>query len=182
MDNQITNVGYNIYKEYPEVEDKLKYLRTVKANLLVRTYIKSLLGGLYIKIVNEKKGYANEMVKDNSLTDYSYEATSSMIPFFKDDSEIIRGLLIDDNSSRLAHSWIKFNLHGKTYIFDPALNITVSKEDYEGIFLPDSLEIEFILTSSNDISSSFYNTNMQIKGEDINKKILTLTTRYNNKR
>lgn len=203
MDNQILNVGYYLYTDCIEVEDKLKYLRTVKANLLVRTYIKSLLGGLYIKIVNEKNGYANEMVKDNSLTAYSNEATSSMIPFFKDDSEIVRGFIADDNASRLAHSWIQFNLHGKTYIFDPSLNIIVSKEDYKGIFLPENLgsvraskvkkDLLYVLAngektiddfrivpSSKDINSSFYNTNMQIKGEDINKKLLTLTTRYHN--
>lgn len=204
MDNQIINAGYYSYDKCIEVEDKLKYLRTVRANLLVRTYIKSLLGGLYIKIVDEKRGYANEMIKDNSLTDYSYEATSSMISFFNEDSEIIRGFLIDDNCHKLAHSWIKFKLHGRTYVFDPSLNITVSKENYEGIFLPESFgnvnakqvktdllkilatgernDDGWILTNgTNDVNSSFYNANIQIKGEEIGEKILTLSAKYNHK-
>ena len=204
MDSQVTNYGYYDYNRYPEVEDKIKYLRTVKANILVRAYVNSLISNLYIRIENKKRGYASEMIKDEALTDYSYEATSSIIPFFKENSEIIRGLLVDDNCKRLEHSWIKFCLHGKNYIFDPSFNIIVPQETYEGIFLPESygsvgafkvksdiLDVLAngeqtdddwkIVKSSNDINSSFYRTNMYVKGEDINKKILTLTTRYHQK-
>ena len=182
------------------INDKVKYLKIVKANLLARAYIHTLISNLYIKLPNHS-GYANEVVKDELLADYASEATASMIPFFKEKDLIIRGLIVDDWNKYFNHSWIEFNLHNKAYIFDPSLNITTSKQNYEGIFLPQKLgsvssyqvkndvlntlatgkenEFGFItINKSNDINSSFYKTDMQIKGETLNHKILTLTTYY----
>lgn len=196
--------GYYAYADHVEVTEKLKELRRYQASLLTRTYVKYLISNLYIIIAGIKRGYANEMVGDNALTNYSNEATSSIIPFFNEYASIIRGLLVDDNTCRLKHSWIEFNSNGKTYIFDPAFNLIVSKDDYKGIFLPETFasvsakqvktdlmnilangqrtdDEWIIINGSSDINSSFYNTNIQIKGEEINHKLLTLTTKYNQK-
>ena len=204
MDNEIINYGYNGYAEYLDVDDKIKYLKTVKANLFVTTYIKTLISNLYIDIRNEKRGYASEMIHNNALTNYSYEATSIIVPFLKDNALLYRGYLRDDYSNKVAHSWIAFNIHGKDYIFDPALDIMTSKESYDGIFLPevygkingmcvknDLITILNegkktndgfrIIDESNDINSSFYKTNMQVNGTVVNKKILMLTSRINRK-
>lgn len=199
MDSQI----YSQFTNEIDVVDKMQYLKTVKANILARAYVHSLIGNLYIKLANHS-GYANEVIKDELLANYANEATSSIIPFFKESDLIIRGLLVDDWSRYFNHSWIKFNLHNKEFIFDPALNIIVKRADYEGIFLPEkfgsvsSYQVKtdlltalasgqensdgFInINKSNDINSSFYKTDMQIKGEAINRKILTLTTKFNDK-
>ena len=204
MNSQIMNARYYSYADCIEVTDKLKYLKTVKANLLVRAHVRYLISNLYIMIDGVKRGYANEMIGDNALTNYSNEATSSMISFFNGEATIVRGLLVDDNACKLKHSWIEFNLNGKTYIFDPAFNLIVSKDDYKGIFLPESFasvsakqvktdllnalakgektkDEWTIINGITDVNSSFYNTNMQIKGEEIKGKILTLTTKYNHK-
>lgn len=204
MDNQVINNDYYSYNNCFEVSDKLKYLKTVKANLLVRTHIKYIIGNLYIIIDGVKRGYVNEMIIDNALTDYSNEATSSIIVFFNDDAQISRGILVDDNSCRLKHSWIEFNLHGKSYVFDPSFKLIVPKDTYDGIFLPESfgsisakkvkdklltilatgqkdLDQWISVNGSDDVNSPFYKTNMQIKGEEIGGKILTLTTKYNHK-
>ena len=203
MDSQIERFNYSRLTNEMNVDDKIKYLKTVKANLLARAYVHSLIGNLYIKLYNHS-GYANEVVKDELLDNYSYEATSSIIPFFKENDLIIRGLLVDDWSRYFNHSWISFTLHNKEYIFDPALNLIVKKQDYEEIFTPDRIgsvssyrvktdlldtlangkenQDGFIeVNKSNDINSSFYKVDMQIKGEAINRKILTLTTKYNQK-
>jgi hypothetical protein len=203
MDSQIERFNYSRLTNEMNVDDKIKYLKTVKANLLARAYVHSLIGNLYIKLYNHS-GYANEVVKDELLDNYSYEATSSIIPFFKENDLIIRGLLVDDWSRYFNHSWISFTLHNKEYIFDPALNLIVKKQDYEEIFTPDRIgsvssyrvktdlldtlangkenQDGFIeVNKSNDINSSFYKADMQIKGEAINRKILTLTTKYNQK-
>ena len=204
MDNELLNYEYDGYMDYLDIDEKIKYLKTVRANLLVTTYIKSMISNLYIDIKNVKRGYANEMVHDNALTNYSWEATSIIVPFLKDSSQICRGYLRDDYSNKIAHSWIAFNIHGKDYIFDPALDIIVSKETYDGIFLPElfgkvsgmcvkndlltvlnegiKTDDGFrIIVESKDINSSFYKANMQVNGTVINKKILMLTSRINRK-
>lgn len=204
MDNKFLDYEYNNYSDYLSVDEKLKYLRTIKANLFINSYIKLLINNLYIDIMNEKRGYANEMIGDNSLFGYSHEATASIIPLLKDNSEIIRGYLVDDECYKALHSWIKLNISGKDYVFDPALNIIVLKKDYDEIFLPnelgsvnakrvktDLLDIlnngdktsdgSRIIYGSNDINSSFYKSDMLVKGTIINKKILMLGTSFNKK-
>ena len=199
-----TEGGYYAYTDHVEVTEKIKELRRYQANLLTRTHIKYLIGNLYIIIDGLKRGYANEMIGDNALINYSNEATSSMIPFFNEYANIIRGLIVDDNSCRLKHSWIELNSKGKTYIFDPAFNIIVSKDNYKSMFLPESFasinakqvktdllktlaigektsDDWTIINGSTDVNSSFYIANMQVKGEEIKGKILTLTTKYNRK-
>lgn len=203
MDSQIERFKYSRFTNEMSIDDKIKAMKVFKANLLARAYVHSLIGNLYIKL-NNHSGYGNEVVKDGLLTNYSYEATSSIIPFFKENDLIIRGLLVDDWSRYFSHSWIKFTLHNKEYIFDPSLNIIAKNEDYKAIFLPEKFgsvssyrvkndlldtlasgkenQDGFIeVKKSNDINSSFYKADMQIKGEVINRKILTLTTKYNQK-
>ena len=203
MDSQIERLKYGRFTNEMTVDDKIKAMKYFKANLLARAYVHSLIGNLYIKLYNHS-GYANEVVKDELLNNYSYEATSSIIPFFKGSDLIIRGLLVDDWSRYFSHSWIIFTLYNKEYIFDPALNIVAKKQDYEAIFLPEkfgsvsSYRVKtdlldtlasgkenkdgFIdINKSNDINSSFYKVDMQVKGEVINRKILTLTTKYSQK-
>ena len=203
MDSQIERFKYSRFTDEMSIDDKIKALKVFKAHLLARAYVHSLIGNLYIKLSNHS-GYANEVVKDELLNNYSNEATSSIISFFKENDLIIRGLIADDWGRYLTHSWIQFNLHNKDYIFDPALNIIVKREDYKGIFLPEvfgsvsSYQVKtdlldtlasgkknpdgFIeVKKSNDINSSFYKADMQVNGEVINRKILTLTTKYNQK-
>ena len=190
--------------EYSDITiNKINYLKAFKTNLLARAYIHTLIGGLYIKLADYHSGYANEVVKDELLSAYPYEATASMIPFFKENDCLIRGALVDDSGSYYQHSWISFSLNNRTYIFDPAQNIAVPKEIYESIFLPEifgsvtahQVKTDLldtlaegeettdgfrIINKSNDINSSFYKSDMQIKGETINRKILTLTARFKN--
>ena len=204
MDNSLVNYEYNNYSDYLSVDDKLKYLKTVKANLIINSYIKLLINNLYINIINEKKGYANEMIGDNSLFDYSHEAVASIVPLLKDNAEIIRGYLVDDECYKIMHSWIRINISGTDYVFDPALNLIVLKKDYDGIFLSkemgkvsanrvknDMIDIlndgekamdgSRIIHGTNDINSSFYKSDMFVKGTVINKKILMLGTSFNKK-
>ena len=203
MDSQTAIFKYGRFTNEMSIDDKIKDMKFFKANLLARAYVHSLIGNLYIKLSNHS-GYANEVVKDGLLTNYSYEATSSIIPFFKENDLIIRGLLVDDWCRYFNHSWIKFTLHNKEYIFDPALNIIAQSDDYKGNFLPEvfgsvsSCQVKTDLLNilangkenqdgfievkkSNDINSSFYKADMQVNGEVINRKILTLTTKYNQK-
>ena len=63
-------------------EDKIIYLQNIKTNLLLRCYIRSLISNYYITIPNIKRGYATEMIRDNSLDGYSFETVNSMINFF----------------------------------------------------------------------------------------------------
>ena len=199
-----TEGGYYAYTDHIEITEKLKELRRYQASLLTRTHVKYLISNLYIIIDGIKRGYANEMIGDKALINYSNEATASMIPFFNEYASIIRGLIVDDNSCSLRHSWIEFNSNGKSYIFDPAFDLIVSKDNYKGMFLPESFasisakQVKTdllgalatgektpadwtIINGSDDISNSFYNINMHIKGEEIGGKILTLTTKYSSK-
>ena len=173
------------------------------ANLLVKSYIHFLIDSLYIEVDDENKGIANEMIKDGKLNNSAWKATVSLAPFFKEHDEIIRGTITDSNGEILPHSWIKFNLLDEEYILDPVLNIITLKNIYDKAFKTEeitrisTLKIKediltildnseknednwHIINASNNINDSFYKSNMFIKGEKIKKKILTLTTHYNN--
>ena len=193
----------NDYNEFELINDKINSLRKLKSNILVKSYVNLLIHNLYISIDSHKNGFATEMINNMNLENYPYESTESIIPFFKSSDEIIRGIINIDNNLALNHSWINFNLKNNEYILDPSLNLIVSKELYNKVFNPtivahikrdivkesilDTLTYHklasdmFILKGSSDIKSPFYKNDMYVKGETINKKILTLTTKFNNK-
>ena len=198
-DNTMTIKDYN---EFELINDKINSLRKLKSNILVKSYVSLLIHNLYISIDSYKNGFASEMISNMNLENYTYESTESIIPFFKSNDEIIRGIINIDNNLALNHSWIKFNLKNTDYILDPSLNLIVSKELYNKVFNPtlvshikrdivkenilDTLTYHklandmFILKGTGDITSPFYKNDMYVKGEIINKKILTLTTKFNN--
>ena len=181
-------------------EDKIIYLQNIKTNLLLRCYIRSLISNYYITIPNIKRGYATEMIRDNSLDGYSFETVNSMINFFNDDASVIRG----DLNFKLDHSWIEFKVGNKEYVFDPEFNILVLKADYEKNLVAHKkaqilasdvkdnlLDILSkgertsdgwsIISASNDIFNPFYKSDMLVEGTTINKRVLMLSTRFKNK-
>lgn len=191
----------NYCDESVEINNKLNYLRKFRANILVRSYIDLLINNLYIEIDTERRGYAKEMVNKINLLGYCWESTESIIPFFKANDEIIRGILNHYKGGILEHSWIKFNLKNKEYVFDPCLNVIVLKEIYDKVFTPvelshiDAKKVRddmiatltnsqismngmHIITYNYDINDSFYKTKMSVSGQAINKKILCLRTKF----
>jgi hypothetical protein len=180
----------------------IECLKKYQPSLLLRSYVHILIDSLYIEVDNENQGIANEMIKYGHVTNYPFETTLSVISFFKDEDELIRGKLHTLNNQLLDHAWIKFKFNNRTYIFDPDINLLIPETIYYRAFKPQELskikakqiknDILKILNSkpnkdnwhdiesSSSINDSFYKINMSIKGENIKRKILTLTTHYHN--
>lgn len=198
---RIKSIG-DFSKGEKELKDKIRFLRSIKTSVLAKAYANHLIGNLYIEIDAEKKGYARSMINYGDLAGWCWQSTASMIPFFKDNDQIIRGTLIHYNGGSLDHSWISFTIRGKEYVFDPCINILVEKEKYDEVFRTNEiarvsaldvrnamLEIlttgekstydgSRIIRGSEDITDPFYKADMHVKGETINKRVLTLNTHF----
>ena len=120
--------------QYQEENDKIEYLEKQEAKLLVRTYAYYLLKNLFIEIELSAKGNAYSMLQNKNLNGFCWNATSSIIPFFKDEDEILRGVIHPSTTREIEHAWIRFSFLQREYVFDPALNIIVPKELYNDTF------------------------------------------------
>lgn len=191
-----------VHMEPQENSNYIECLKKYQPSIFLKSYIHILIDSLYIEVDNENKGIANEMIKYGNITSHPFETTISIIPFFKPQDELVRGRITISNKHVLEHAWIKFKFNERVYIFDPDINLLVPETIYYKIFKPqelakltaDQVKNDILktlsnkpnednwheITQSDDINASFYKVNMSVRGENIKRKILTLTTRYHN--
>lgn len=180
-----------------DIRLKIEYLKRLKKCTNFRRYVYYNLRNLTL-CNGALKGEAIDMMRHNRLKNWCYEATTSMIPFFKDEDKLVRGALKYHSDDILKHSWIVINYLNKQYVLDPALEILVQKEQYYRVFSPyilttmsskkveqsfinqienkkvDLLADRITINGSDDINNPFYGADLYVRGKVKNKKIKKL--------
>ena len=180
--------------KYQEENNNINYLIKNDSNIKVKKYVLEKLRNLYVKTL-ENEGYADKMISKMLLNGYCWQSTSSIISFFNDEDEILRGIIKPSSTRELRHAWIKFEVFGNEYILDSSIGVTVPKVIYDDIMKPKiegRIQAKVVkntlidIISNNeyhkmplgDINSPFYRKDIKIKGKQLNKKIKSLSVKY----
>lgn len=146
------NIYNSIFRKKDlELQEKKFALAKEKDNPLLKDYIYNQIQNVSFSINEKRERKAKNLIEDRKLMGWCYEATTFLSPFIAN-SDVYRGSLKIWSKERYNHAWIKLNIDGVYYCFDPALNYLCRLEDYYQIF---------------DAKVSTY-----IKGSTINKKLL----------
>ena len=115
--------------------EKIRFLRSKSADQEVVEYLTNILKKLYIKVLDEYKGYLFDLMLSNKLEGWCWQTTESAIVFLKDEDYIERGTLyFDEEIPEYYHSWICFKYNDEEYVLDPCLDFLCEKKSYIAVF------------------------------------------------
>lgn len=133
----ITNIR-NLFKDedYSQLTEMERFakIRMHKAPTEVYEYLKGLFDNLQIEIVGKYEGNLIDLMNKGVLEGWCWQTTETASLFMDDSSYIERGNLKFDLYKLYYHSWIIFKYKGKSYVFDPCLQILCEKSYYDRIF------------------------------------------------
>lgn len=183
----------SIQKEQYEESDNIRKLHSLHANKAVYNYLSYLLRYLFIETFYAK-GSAAEMINNNELNGLCYSSNEAMIPFFKKNDEIVRGIVHPSSYSKINHSYIRFKFLNETYIFDTSIGVIVKEKYYKEIWKSEEIAIikskvvsdkfieviknndndKLVNVSTGDIYSPIYKQEIKINGTVNHNKIKNL--------
>ena len=106
-----------------------------KVNDDVKEYVSNKISNVYIVLDDQCGGLFSELYDNKKITGWSYQLTETAGVFFNDNDYIERGdLLLSESELVCHHAWLCFNYNNKEYVFDPALDMLVTKDYYYDFF------------------------------------------------
>lgn len=200
MDEIVIKLAKN---EPLNLEERIKYSSSKKADSEVFKYLSSRFNNLTIEYVKTYRTYIKgnilDLMEQGLLDGYCFQTTETACLFLNDDDYIERGYLKFSMDKFYYHSWICFKYNDKEYIFDPCLGLLCEKDLYTKIFETDvkgkvrANEIrddlimkiassnerdEVHIVGNEDVNSPMYRNDTGYKFEYENGKVKKLTAHY----
>jgi hypothetical protein len=113
-----------------EEHRRLDCLKNKPMDLKVLLYIRRVLKNAKISINDLNNMKALLMSTSENLNSWCYQSTAFLSIFFRNDDKVVRGSLKLYDGDDYLHSWIELSLGDDNFVFDPALSIVASKDDY----------------------------------------------------
>lgn len=157
-------------------------------------FVRDSIKNVYISIGTQEETSVLEMITEEKLNGWCWESTTFLSIFFQDSDIVCRGYLDIGEDKPYFHSWIEIQYKEQYYVFDPALAILWSKEDYYLQYkvivkgkvkvaqiksslknlIMSSEEKSIYIAGTEYINNPFFRTNSQVSAEidgDIFKRI-----------